>query len=322
MLAGFNWGCPAVAANVSDFADFSLLDSRGNVLLPGRLYVPPEAASDPTKPRPLMVFLHGGGADGRDNVGQLAALSDQMVTQAKQRGAFLYVPQTSDNWNSTTTTGRVKTMIDRAVAQMNADATKLYVTGYSNGGGGTWDMLSRYPNQFAAAIELSGVSAAPDFVATHLANTPIFALHARDDTTAPVAGSRNVINGILAADHLTVPTYPPLGNTSTFFIYNPSIAIDSAFAPLVHQQGSTVDFFLSDPKLDLIYVESPAGGHTGFLGALNAPQPYEWLFAHSLSVPEPGTPVLGITGLIGIIFMRLPRRSCETLAGQNLRDRI
>ena len=53
----------ARAANVSDFIDFSLR-SGATALLPGRLYVPPEAISDPTTLRPFILFLHGGGEAG------------------------------------------------------------------------------------------------------------------------------------------------------------------------------------------------------------------------------------------------------------------
>src|SRR4051794_20227898 len=77
------------AAPVSDFIDFSLRNERSQVLLPGRLYVPPEAAAQPGSPRPLMIFLHGSGANGTDNLAQLTHVADYMLTEAKQRSAFL-----------------------------------------------------------------------------------------------------------------------------------------------------------------------------------------------------------------------------------------
>ena len=50
------------------------------------------------------------------------------------------------------------TMIDRAVNESNADADRLYATGYSNGGGGTWTLLSRYPRRFSAAIAVAALA--------------------------------------------------------------------------------------------------------------------------------------------------------------------
>jgi len=58
----------APAASVADFVDFSLVNGRNQLVLPGRLYVPPEATSDPTTPRPFILFMHGAGEDGSDNV--------------------------------------------------------------------------------------------------------------------------------------------------------------------------------------------------------------------------------------------------------------
>ena len=90
---------------------------------------------------------------------QVNANIDNLLAEAKRRGAFLYAPQTSSNWSGDTITDRVMAMIDRAIAELNADDRRLYVTGLSNGGGGTWNMLSRYDNRFAAAIPICGVSA-------------------------------------------------------------------------------------------------------------------------------------------------------------------
>src|SRR3954451_1958058 len=145
----------APAANVADFIDFSLRNVRNQVTLPGRLYVPPEATSDPTTPRPFILFFHGAGEDGTNNTSQINGNIDNLLAEAKRRGAFLYAPQTTNNWSSTTTTGDVLTMVQSAEATLNVDRSRLYITGLSNGGGGTWNMVSRYPKVFAAALPIS-----------------------------------------------------------------------------------------------------------------------------------------------------------------------
>ena len=81
----------ARGANLADFINFS----HPNV--PGRLYVPPEA--DPTNPRPLILFLHGAGETGTNNVAQINVNIDNLLQGAKDRGAFLYAPQaTTFTW--------------------------------------------------------------------------------------------------------------------------------------------------------------------------------------------------------------------------------
>jgi predicted peptidase len=212
------------AADLADFAEYSLRNSSGQVILPGRLFVPPEGASEPNLPRPLMLYLHGGGARGNDNVAQVLQTPDYMLDEAKQRGAFLYVPQTADTWASTSMVDYVMTMIDRAVAEKNVDTNRLYATGYSNGGGGTWSLLSRNHGRFAAAIAMSGIIPAPSFNPANLLGTAILALHARDDATVPVARTRTVINGILSAAGESLPSYPVSGTATVFLESNPSFA--------------------------------------------------------------------------------------------------
>jgi predicted peptidase len=291
----------AAAADVAEFIDYSLTAPRGNVVLPGRLYVPPEAVADPTTMRPLVVFLHGGGAAGTDNVTQVLHTPDFLLDEAKRRGAYLYVPQAPSTWASTSIIDFVMMMIDRAVTERNLDVDRLYATGYSNGGGGTWNLLSRHPDRFAAAMTVSGVAPASGFVAQNLLGTAILAVHARDDATVPVARSRDVVSGILAAAGESLPTYPSTGSDQILLVSNPAyefhrLAVDE------QPPGSTTNFFIARPDLELMYFESPNGGHTGLLSVYYAPPIYDWMFSHGAPVPEPATLVLSCVGLTAAIM--------------------
>jgi predicted peptidase len=246
------------AASLADFVDFSLRNATSAVVLPGRLYVPPAAITDPATHRPFIVFLHGGGEAGANNSAQVNGNIDNLLAEAKRRGAFLYAPQSPTNWSSTSLSTNVMTMVDRALTQYPVNNNRLYVTGLSNGGGGTWNMLSRYPNRFAAGVPICGVAPASDFVPGNLVDQSIAAFHARNDTVVSVGTSRNVINRILTAGGKPLPTYPATN------------------AP---------DFTFSVPGLDLNYVEFAFGGHGIWTQAYNAPPLYEWLFAHA--IPEP-----------------------------------
>jgi predicted peptidase len=306
LAIGLARGTPAVAANVADFTDYSLRNSRGGVVLPGRLYVPPEAVADPTTPRPLVLFLHGGGETGTNNVSQINANIDNLLAEAKSLGAFLYAPQSTTNWNSTTLTGNVMTMIDRAVAEQNVDGRRLYVTGISNGGGGTWNMLSRYPDRFAAGLPIAGINPASDFLASRLVETPVWAFHARDDTVVSVGASRSVVNGILAAAHESLPTYPAAGSANDFFVSNPNFNIHRVLEGLVDEEPNVTSFHLTGDQLDLLYYELSVGGHGIWNGVYSAPPVYGWLFSHALSVPEPSSLALLMIG-VGLASVRTRR---------------
>jgi poly(3-hydroxybutyrate) depolymerase len=297
----------ARAANIADFTDYSLRNSGGQVLLPGRLFTPPEAASSAT-PRPLMVFLHGGGAAGTNNTTQIQQTPDYMLDEAKRRGAHLYVPQAPVTWASLSHVDSVMTMINRAVADLHADADRLYVTGYSNGGGGTWNLLSRNRDRFAAAFTLSAVAPAPGFVPANLRDTPLFAIHARDDATVPVARTREVVNSILTAAATPRPVYPSSGNPLDFIVANPSQPLGAALLTAPPDLATT--FAISGSDIDLAYYEAAAGGHTGLLGIFYSPLIYEWMFDHTLAVPEPGTASLLVVS--GVLLLRRRRGRCDT----------
>jgi predicted peptidase len=298
----------ATAINVSDFIDFSLRDAGGNLLLPGRLYVPPEASIPGAGPRPLLMNLPGSGGNGTDNLAQLPLVSDYMLSQAKQRGAFLYAPQTATNWNGAIITNQVMAMIDRAIERLNADTHRVYIVGYSLGSFGTWTMLSRYDSRFAAGVPISGGSPAVDFVPSRLTDAPIFAFQTRDDPAAPASATRTIINNILAADGQSLPTYPASGSTQDFMISNPNMPIHVAFNSQAHQLGNVSDFILSDPKIDFLYYERAIGGHNGALGAVNSPQVYDWMFSHSTAVPEPGGAGLLLAAVSLIALLSEPGR--------------
>jgi len=298
---------PLWAVPVTDFIDFSLRNASNQVILPGRLYVPPEAAADPASPRPIIINLHVGGANGTDNLAQLTHIAGQTLVEAKDRGAFLYAPQATSTWSTKIITDEVMTMLDRAINTFNADPNRVYIIGFSQGSQGTWNMLSRYDGRFAAGIPISSGVVQPDFVPARLIDTPIIALHARDDPDALVSNTRNVLNSILNAAHDPLPAYPAASDPTTFIISNATLPFHIELRDLIHQVQNTNDFLVSDPRLDLIYYEPQLGGHTGMLGALEDPILYEWMFAHTTAIPEPST-VAVIAQVASLVFFRQRRR--------------
>lgn len=266
------------AASLADFAPFSLT-SGASTLLPGRLYIPPAAVSDPTTQRPMILFLHGAGESGTNNAAQVNGNIDNLLAEAKRRGAFLYAPQTNAGWSNMTVLNRVDAMLDRALAEHPVDASRVYVTGISMGGGGTWNMLARFEDRFAAAVPICAVSPNTSFNAADMIDMPIWAFHARDDGVVSYTSTRNVVTRILSAAGEPLPSYP------------------------VRPQS---DFAFVSSTLDLRHTEYRLGGH-GIWGRVYAtPAMYEWLFSHTTAVPEPaGVSAWLIAAWVGV---RRPKR--------------
>jgi predicted peptidase len=268
----------AGGASVDDFLDFTY--NLSGSLLPGRLYVPPEAIADPVTPRPLILFLHGAGEIGTNNLNQISINIDALLGGAKAHGVYLYAPQTAAFWNPPVT-DLIELMLERALAEHNVDATRLYVTGASRGGGGTWNVLNRLGDRFAAGVPICATAPEADFAAASVIDESVWAFHARNDATVPVVTTRDVVRSLLTAAGETLPAFPPLSNTTT-------------------------TFELTSTALDLKYTEFPTGGHDIWNRVYSDEATYEWMFAHAL--PEPGTWVLAAVGLSGLTLCALHRQ--------------
>ena len=138
--------------------------------LPYRLMKP--AGYDPNgKERyPLVVFLHGVNGRGTDNARQLRGGVDEFVKVRQKYPCFLLVPQCPpdqmwvklnafDGRNNvpfvsqpTAPMQLVLDLIDTLVKEHRIDKDRLYVTGYSMGGYGTWDIITRRPDLFAEPL--------------------------------------------------------------------------------------------------------------------------------------------------------------------------
>jgi predicted peptidase len=184
----------------------------------------------------------------------------------------------------------------------------LYVSGHSNGGGGTWNLLSRFPGRFAAAVPIAAVSPTAGFVPQNLVDTPIFALHARDDQVVSVGTTRSVVTSILSAAQQPSPAYPSSSSSVFFLVSNPALESHEPVSQLVHDQGFVIDYSISGRKPDLLYIETPFLGHGNVLGVFEAPELYNWMFAQSTAVPEPATIAICLTSAIAVALRRPKRK--------------
>lgn len=273
----------AWAANPNEFLDFS------DPTVPGRLYVPPEAATS-TEPRPLILFLHGAGETGSNNGAQVNGNIDNLFDEAKERGAFLYAPQaTSFNWTSTARTSTVMNKIDEAIGMYNIDPDRLYVTGLSMGGGGTWNMYNRFDDRFAAAVPIAAVSPATDFDPNNLVGKPSWAFHARNDGTVPSTASRGVVNQVLGAASAGTLTFPATNNPAITVRY-------------------------TNDAVGMNFTEFSLGGHGIWGPVYDRPDLYEWMFSHELAAPTMVDPTGGAQLIVDNVFDRLPIAGPDAVA--------
>lgn len=162
---------------------------------------------------PLLVSLHGAGERGNDNQRQLKYLPQKLAQSPwiDQYPCFLLAPQCplEMNWsapanrleatenNDQSLLVQIHQMIQNVSNEYPIDQRRIYITGYSMGGFGTWSMIDRYPETFAAAVPICS-GGKPDTV-SRFAQLPIWVAHGDADQIIPVERSRLMVDALRKA---------------------------------------------------------------------------------------------------------------------------
>ncbi len=171
-------------------------DNRGvplNVTLSYLLYLPAEYGQDSQQNWPVILYLHGAGQRG-DQIDQVARLGlPNLLTTRLSVPALVVSPQLPAGANWTDYTGVLEKLVDQIMAQYAVDPKRVYVTGFSMGGYGTWALGLAAPNRFAALVPVAGGWDAQAANLCTLKSMPVWVLHgARDEIVAPAASEEMV----------------------------------------------------------------------------------------------------------------------------------
>ena len=192
------------------------VSSKGDSL-PYRM-IHPESVK-PGEKYPLVLFLHGVGERGNDNEKQLTHGGQMFLNPVNQEKypAFVLIPQcpTDGYWAYT---GRPKSLIptempvgqeispilqtlkqllDSYLVMPEVDTQRVYIIGLSMGAMGTYDLVVRYPEIFAAAVPICGTVNPSRLSVAKDVKFRIF--HGDADDVVPVKGSREAYKALKAA---------------------------------------------------------------------------------------------------------------------------
>lgn len=201
------------------------------------LLLPPNSV-EPGKQYPLVLFLHGAGERGEDNRIQTAHFPTLFVDETfrSRFPCFLVAPQcrkdqrwTQTSWEDTSSPsskGATTAQMDVAVKALlttldehPVDRSRIYLTGLSMGGYGSWDLSVRKPDWFAAIAPVCGGGDVD--LAHRIATSPVWAYHGDADSVVPVRRSRDMIDAIRQSGG--IPRYtevPARGHDSWVPAYN------------------------------------------------------------------------------------------------------
>ena len=158
---------------------------------------------------PVILRLHG--ADRRGNDLKKLEKNDLLKPSVKD-GNFPFIivcPQCPDDqrWSSEL----LIDFLDNIATRYNIDANRIYVTGPSMGGRGTWDLACDYPERFAAIAPICGAGRPKD--ACRLKNIPVWAFHGAEDEVVPLEESQTMVNAIKACGgNARLTVYPKMNH--------------------------------------------------------------------------------------------------------------
>lgn len=207
------------AAQVQSRIETGFLDrsvSLGGQAYRYQIFVP--AAYTPSQRWPVILFLHGAGERGSDGYIQTqVGLGAAIRQNAARIPAIVVFPQSTADSTWTGTLARVAiAALDQTMREYQTDPARVYLTGLSMGGNGTWYIAYRNPKRFAAIAPICGwisperwKAAAPvvpadsgetfSAFARQLRQTPVWIFHGEVDPVVPVEESRKTFAALQAA---------------------------------------------------------------------------------------------------------------------------
>jgi predicted peptidase len=225
---------PSLLAAAGSYEAGMYISDTGQILK-YRIHLPEDLTGETSYP--LLLFFHGVGQRGSDNILQLAGspMDILRITGNIKEPAFIIVPQCplGVQWVDTpkdspfhimdpVPTDPMKLTIEllREISEKYpVDSKRIYAVGFSMGGFAVWDIMQRLPSTFAAAIPVSG--GGDENLADELIDIPIWAFHGSSDRVVSPARSRNMINAIFTEGGSPVYTeYKSVGHNVWFRVFS------------------------------------------------------------------------------------------------------
>ena len=169
---------------------------------------------------PLVVYLHGMGGDVMTGAEPWSANSFTKDRNYRKRPCFVIAPQNPDQkgWNGSKADSVVK-IVEEMIEKLPIDPKRIYLTGYSMGGYGTFHLLAQEPKLWAAAIPVAGGgnSAA---VKEHR-KVPLWVFHGAKDPVVPVSQSQSMVEALeKARSEVKYTEFPDADHGISGNVYN------------------------------------------------------------------------------------------------------
>ena len=185
-------------------------------------YTPKEYNTDTLKKWPLIIFLHGGSRRGTDLIKLYADGIPDQIHRGREFPFIIIAPQcpehirwSTDNW--------FENLYKEVTDKYRIDINRVYLTGFSLGGAGTWYIAAKYPDKFAAIAPMSGFTSHMDFIDNNierLIDIPIWAFHGKIDIVVPFEETERIIKKLEGKNQkLRFSVEPEVGHWINWLVY-------------------------------------------------------------------------------------------------------
>jgi len=186
-------------------------------------YTPKGYSNDTLKKWPLIIYLHGGSSRGADTVKLYCCGIPDQIWRGREFPFIIVAPQcpinlrwTTDNW--------FENFYKEVTSKYRVDTNKVYLTGVSLGGEGTWYLAIKYSDKFAAIAPMSGFTRNMDYIMENtdkLIDIPIWAFHGKIDKVVQFEETEWIINRLEGKNkNLKFTTEPNVGHWIDWLVYS------------------------------------------------------------------------------------------------------
>jgi predicted peptidase len=192
------------------------------------LLVPRDYQEDSTTLWPLILFLHGRGESG-DNLNIVKRHGiPRVIEEAEDFPCITVSPQCPANTDWVALIEPLMSLLSSIIERFRVDQQRIYLTGLSMGGRGTWALALEYPEIFAALIPICGrVPDGDQFMekVKALKDVPIWVFHGAKDSSVPVQNSEAIVAALRAVQgNVSYTVYPDADHDSWTETYsNPEL---------------------------------------------------------------------------------------------------
>lgn len=183
------------------------------------LYLPEQYGRDAGFKWPLVMFLHGAGERGSD-IELVKTHGIPKMVENGERFPFIAVsPQCPEDSWWTEQVDELNALLDEVIEKYQVDTARVYLTGLSMGGYGTWRLAAVHPERFAAIAPVCGGGILSD--AIFLKDVPAWVFHGAKDDVVPILESEKMVEAVRKfGGDVKFTVYPEANHDSWTETYN------------------------------------------------------------------------------------------------------